>query len=912
MKYCPKCGTANRDGSRFCNECGEELNTQQVECPRCGTLNPVQNVLCSECGTRLPPAVSPPADTTAAPAIKGLSLPTKNPIGEQDEEPDAGAEPEPDDETPAWLRELGASLSEEGESDDTDASEDAGEVPDWLRDLRASLPEEPEHTTESTEGEEKPPDWLEASEAVYADAATEWAYDGESEPEQEEPESMREAPGFEPQPSEDGAGGEEAGAEDELLGREPGEDEVPGWLSRLVPAASAADAEGESPDRDEEETPAWLARLVPGEGEDETEAEGEAAGWQDELVSGEEETLPRGTEDQDIPPSSADMEEDEVPSWLADLQRAEEEADEVEAAPPDIEIEEGEIPDWMAALQPADEEAEAEAAVPDTEIEEAEVPDWLAGLQPADEDTDAEAEPATPEIEIEEGELPDWVAALRPQEEEAEGEPSLSVTGIEEEELPDRVTELEPPTEEIPLAEALDSLDEAEIEPPEEDSEHKLPDDVEAMLGPAVPAWLAELQVEAPEAAAAIIEETMVDGELPDWLVRSEIEPDEGLAPAEIPAWLLALKPPELREEGEEAEIEPPAIGDKGEETGLLAGITGTLPVEMLIAQPRAVAAAQLPELTIEDSPPARLFADVVGRPPDAAPKEIEMHRADVLPRMARWIIYAILIVAVALPIIIGKPLLVRTIESTAATVDMHTAIEALDSQDPVLVAFDYDPTSSGEMDVIAKALIGNLMDQEARVVVVSLMPAGPATAQSLLDELAAERPAYAESYGERYANLGYLPGEAAAVRLLGLSMQVALPSDFYGTPQSDLPVMQGLDSTQSFSLIVELAATQDTLRWWIEQAGTPYDVPLGAGASAAVIPYARSYYETEPRQLVGIVGGVPDAVTYEALSGDQSGPTSSSAARLDSQLAGQILFVLVLLAGNVIYFSRRGTGRER
>jgi hypothetical protein len=947
MKYCPKCGTANRDGSRFCNECGEELGTQKhVECPRCGTPNSVQNVLCSQCGARLPPAISTPADAAATPTIKGLSLPTKNPAGEQNEETNSDSEPEPDDEIPAWLRELGASLSEEGEPDGPDAAEDAEEVPEWLRDLRASLPEEPEHAAESAEEQEALPDWLAAPAPMTGEA--------ESEPasRDREPEPVS-GPELEPESGQAEVVADEAAYDEEPLGHEPAGDEVPGWLSRLVPTAAAAGSEAEPPPG-KEETPGWLSRLVPGEEQAKAGAdtapessEDETAGWQDELISEEEGPLPLGVKDGDIPPASAGIEDDELPDWLAALQPADEEAEavpEIESeedevpdwlagfqeageeaeAVPEIETEEDELPDWMAGLQEAGEEAEA---VPQIEIEEDEVPDWMADLGETGEEAEAEAVPqieseedeipdwmaglgetgeeaeaeAVPEIEIEEGEIPDWVADLRPREEGGEGKPSLSAIEFEEEELPDRVVELEPPIEEIPLAEAL-----------EEEPAHKLPDDVEAILGPAVPAWLAELQVEAPEAAAAIIEETMVDGELPDWLVRSEIEPDEGLAPAEIPAWLLALKPTELREEGEEAEVVPPPIRDTGEKTGLLAGIPGVLPVEMLIAQPRAIVAAEWPELTLEESPPAQLFADIVGRPPDAAPKEILMRRADVLPRTARWILYAILIAVVAVPIIVGKPLLVRTIETTAATVDMHTAIEALDSLDPVLVAFDYDPTSSGEMDLIARALIGDLMDQEARVIVVSLLPAGPATAQTLLDELAADRPGYAESYGERYANLGYLPGEAAAVRLLGLSLQTAAPQDFYGTPLGDLPAMQGLDSTQSFPLIVELAATQDTLRWWIEQAGTPYDIPLGAGASAAIIPYARPYYETEPRQLTGLVGGVPDGVTYEALASDQGSPTNSSAARLDSQLAGQVLFVLVLLAGNVVYFSRRGTRRER
>ena len=698
--------------------------------------------------------------------------------------------------------------------------------------------------------------------------------------------------------------------EAEVSAAEAGEGEIPEWLAGLQPADEDAAAEAvlAAAEIEEGQVPDWMAELQPADEDAEAETvlaageveEGQAHDWMAELQPADEDAAAEAVL------TGAEVEEGQVPDSVAELQPTDEEA-EAEAVLPAAEIEEGQVPDWMAELQPADEEAEAEAEAevihPAAEIEEGEIPDWMAELQPTDEDAETTA------IAIEEGEIPDWVAELRPTDEEIAAAAALSAIEMEGEQFPDRVTELEPPSEEIPLAEILDD---AGMEPIEEEAAFKLPDDVEAALGPAVPAWLADLQAEAPEAAQSIIAENLVDGELPDWLVRSEIEPDESLAPAEIPGWLLALKPTELREEGEEADVPAPAVSEEIEETGLLAGIQGALPVEMLIAQPRAIAAAESPEATLEDSPPARLFAEIVGRPPDAAPKEIASPRADVLPTVARWIIYAILIIVVALPIIVGEPLLSRTIEPTAATVDMHGAVESLASRDPVLVAFDYDPTTSGEMDMIAKALIGHLMDQEARVVVVSLLPAGPATAQAILDELGVDRPGYAEGYGEQYTNLGYLPGQAAGVRLLGLSMQTALPRDFYGTPLSELPVLQGLDSTQDFSLIVELAAAQDTLRWWIEQASTPYAVALGTGSSAAVVPIARPYYETESRQLVGLVGGVADAVTYEALAGGQNGPTSSSAARLDSQLAGQIVFILVILVGNVIYFSRRGTRRER
>ena len=886
MRYCPKCGTANRGGSRFCNECGEELSPPtQVECPHCGAVNPVQNVLCSECGGRLPPVASSPADATAPPPIKGLSLPTKNPTGEEDEEADA---PEPDEQTPAWLRELGARISEETGSDEADPLEDSGEVPDWLRDLRASLPEEPGERVEATEEEEILPDWLTAPEPTVSEAEAEF-------------------PNTEPEPIEIQGPAAETESEGEPPSPEPDE-EVPGWLSRLVPAAAPTGAS-----TDEEETPGWLTRLVPGEpeevpeptpGGEETE-EGTSPEWLADLqptdaVAEAEEVL----EEAEAGLPEPEAEEGTSSDWLADQQRVDERM-EPEAEPQAAQAEGEEVPAWLADLQPEAEETETETETVQLtgEIEEGEIPDWMAELQAGADEAETELMP-TP-IDIEEGDIPDWVAALRPSDEEI-----AASTG--DEQLSALVDEWEPPAEELTIAETQDFSDEGGIEPRDEEEAHRLPDEVEAALaGTAVPAWLAELRTEAPEAAQSIIEENLVHGELPDWLVRSEIEPDESLEPAEIPGWLLALKPSALRTE-EEVEIPAPPIGEEVEDTGLLAGIQGVLPVEMLIAQPRAITASELPTEALQDSAPARLFAEVVGRPPDAAPKEIVSPKADVLPAVARWIIYAILLIVVAVPIIIGEPLLLRTIEPTAATVDLYGAIESLGSGDPVLVAFDYDPTSSGEMDMIAKALLGHLMDKDARVVVVSLLPAGPATAQIVLDELAADRTAYAEGYGERYANLGYLPGDAAGVRLLGLSLETALPRDFYGTPLNDLPVMQGLNSTQDFGLVIELAAAQDTLRWWIEQAGAPYGVPLGTGSSAAVIPFARPYYETESRQLVGMIGGMPDAITYEALAGGQAGPTSSSAARLDSQLAGQILLILVILAGNLVYFSRRGTRRKR
>jgi hypothetical protein len=342
----------------------------------------------------------------------------------------------------------------------------------------------------------------------------------------------------------------------------------------------------------------------------------------------------------------------------------------------------------------------------------------------------------------------------------------------------------------------------------------------------------------------------------------------------------------------------------------LLAGLHGTLPPEMLIAQPRAAKAGPTQSQAAERQE-AQLFAAIVGQTAPVAPGLSVQPGEGLRASLSRWIIYIVLILAVALPFIIQRPLLSRTIEPIPAVTGLFDQVNSLQSNAKVLVAFDYDPATSGEMDVVAQALVGHLMDQGVQIAAVSLFPAGPATAQSLLDTMAAEHSSYIGEYGKRYVNLGFIPGQATAVRLLGQSLENAVPSDFQGTPLTNLPVMEGVDSVEGFDLIIELAAGQDTLRAWIEQVGAPFQRPLGAGVSASTEPIARAYYETEPRQLLGVVAGVPGAAMYESLRTNQKLPGSTMETRLDAQFGGHLVFILVLLVGSGIYVLQSATGRK-
>ena len=44
---CPECLCDNREGAKFCNECGHKL---EFACPKCRNINRPESKFCNECG----------------------------------------------------------------------------------------------------------------------------------------------------------------------------------------------------------------------------------------------------------------------------------------------------------------------------------------------------------------------------------------------------------------------------------------------------------------------------------------------------------------------------------------------------------------------------------------------------------------------------------------------------------------------------------------------------------------------------------------------------------------------------------------------------------------------------------------------------------------------------------------------
>jgi len=341
MINCPKCGTANRRGSRFCNECGELLPAYTaLACPMCGAMNPVGNAYCDQCNARIiPMASSSEEEKQERPPVKGLSLPTipledrkgkEQPVSAEAEK--AKVDEKDDDDWLARLRDSAA----EGDRDEIEGEQEVTE--DWLGSLRASAvesgeaePEEPERVAEPVEPVEIP-GWLRDLGPI--DGQADAAPSGER-PATEAAPKKTGAPGEIGAPEEIGAPGEIGAPQAEPALREPEREEaapapaeVPDWLREMAPEEAAAPEKAgapeeigarlpsvpplvESPEEEETtETPEWLAEL---QGEKkEVKAPAQPAPTFEETISG------RAAEAEGL--ARAD-----IPEWLHDMRpRAEE------------------------------------------------------------------------------------------------------------------------------------------------------------------------------------------------------------------------------------------------------------------------------------------------------------------------------------------------------------------------------------------------------------------------------------------------------------------------------------------------------------------------------------------------------------------------------------------------------------
>ena len=846
----------------------------EIRCPMCGKENPADLDSCQFCQARLKPVIGqPPPDETK-------HIPSEEiPLEENDRQPDSDSPdwlkeirsgedeirdfPEKSDDSNEWLSSLRDENGVDAESEDEDLSDqtqdfdfptDTDHLPEWLESLRS-----PGDTGEgSLEEQEEDPDWLdrirrrkEEDERIAYQASFDEAEDGAEtipefskyEPEQAEQETKLPADDFE-EP--------ESTFEPSDVISEQGEQELSEsgfWLEDETPfPADESDEEIESPEVpafDEDELlaeasgadPDWLRRLQ----------EDASAAVDDEAVTMKFDEFPEES------PEEIDESPDALPDWLADE----------EGAPETPQPESEEMPDWLA------ESITDETSAPSKgEDEQPDVlPDWISEQEGA-------TEASSPESE----EVPDWLAESisdeTPPQSAAEDQSESAPGDIEAGEVPDWLLGYREPPDTVQSEEGI-----AEI-PSEKGPDLPLAGDDEILT-------LQEEEL-AEDLGLEVEEEQQLDEE----------RTDSDLTPADLPAWLEAMRPIES-----ETSRDRDVGVDLVEGAGPLAGLSGVLAADTNI--PRSLkdsAYAPRLQVTTEQRAHVDLLEEMIAGEGKARPipKQSVISPQNVL----RWAISLVLFIAILWPAITAErqtPLPAISQE----TGDVSSLINELPAEARLLVAFDYQPGLSAEMDTIAAAVLDHIMLRGAYLTLVSTSPTGPFVAERFLSQT---QSTHDYTHGEEYINMGYIPGGAAGLLSLAASPQRTIPYTTDGVEAWEvsghdaLPPLQGVGSLADFSMVLALVDDPDVARAWIEQV-QPYlatsdaETPLVMVVSAQSEPLIRPYYDAFPQQLQGFVAGMRGGASYARLTGRTSPPTRY----WDAFSAGLSVAAVLIIVGGVV-----------
>ena len=226
-----------------------------------------------------------------------------------------------------------------------------------------------------------------------------------------------------------------------------------------------------------------------------------------------------------------------------------------------------------------------------------------------------------------------------------------------------------------------------------------------------------------------------------------------------------------------------------------------------------------------------------------------------------------------------------------------YTYIEVLPRHARVLLAWDYDPATQGELQLLAQPIVRHLRLKRARIVNVSLRPFGPAVAADALAFTHAMLPQEAQLAQPRVVDLGFVPGDAAALRAIAQSPVQAsnLPA-----PRAQSLGLEPERSLDAFDLIIEFSAETTASREWVEQISVRQETPLIIAASGAVAPALRPYEQTG--QVAALLSGYPDARAYENLAGQMTGPATR---QQNAQSLLQLTFIVVVLVASFLAFRR-------
>jgi len=267
----------------------------------------------------------------------------------------------------------------------------------------------------------------------------------------------------------------------------------------------------------------------------------------------------------------------------------------------------------------------------------------------------------------------------------------------------------------------------------------------------------------------------------------------------------------------------------------------------------------------------------------------------------------------------VAIPILLQTqFEETPSklSIAVFDQLEKLEEGDKILLSFDFDPGSEGELGPMATAFVRHCCEKKLKMYFMALWPVGE---QMIVDNINRVIKADFDHlvYGTDYMNLGYKAGNEAVIKVVITDMRQLYTTDAEGTAIDEIPMMQGVDNIKAMDLMVNISAGYPGTKEWVQYAATRYPdkITLVAGCTGVQAPLLYPYI---PQQLPGLLAAIKGAAEYEKLvmekygkrdadgNMDEEGKYFEGRRRMGPQLVAHVLMVLLIVVGNIIFFAER------
>lgn len=261
----------------------------------------------------------------------------------------------------------------------------------------------------------------------------------------------------------------------------------------------------------------------------------------------------------------------------------------------------------------------------------------------------------------------------------------------------------------------------------------------------------------------------------------------------------------------------------------------------------------------------------------------------------SRELLYTLLLLAVILPVIhpVGIP-----IQISQRTREVYDYLNNLKPGCHVYIEVYYEVAARGELEPNLIALTKQLFDKGCKIVYGSLAAYGPVSFS--LFQASAPDIFRGKVYGKDYVFLGYIAGGEAALASLARSIKGTISVDNYGNRLEDLPLMREVDKATDFDLAIVVSSGTDVFNYYVRQWYTPYKVPLLFVALSVIAPSIEPFVGA--KQAIGMLVGQRSAAEYELLVGR----LGLGIASMDAQSFSHLLIIIFIIAGNIVYWSRR------